>query len=83
MSRKFDLDHLFKYHQPVLADGSPDEEKIKRYQNIRAAARHFAEVIENNVPDCADKSEAVRLVRNAMMTSNAGIATDGRLHIEG
>ena len=61
------LDDVFTYHPPT-------PEQAKAYENIRATARELVEVILNACPDCADKSAAIRKVREAVMTANAAIA---------
>lgn len=67
-----DLDHVFSYHAPTAA-------QLVSYDALRNAARNFAEVILFNVPPGADQSAAIRKVREAVMTANAGVALDGRL----
>lgn len=69
-----DLDHIFMYHAP----GNDD---VPRYQKLREAAKAFAQVIVDETPEGADQSAAIRLVREAVMTSNAAVALKGRLHI--
>jgi hypothetical protein len=67
---KKDLDNLFTYHSPK--GSQPDQ-----YAKIREAAKNLADVILDNSPQCADQQAAIRKVREAMMTANAAIATDG------
>ena len=67
MISQIDLDNWFMYH-------SPNVDQIPKYQAIREAAKHLAEVIVNNTPSCADQTAAIRLVREASMTANAAIA---------
>lgn len=64
------LRELFTYH-PVRLGQEP------KYTAVRTAARHFAEVILQNVPHCSDRSTAIRKIREAVMTANAAIALDG------
>lgn len=64
------IEALFTYHPPT--GDQPD-----RYQNIRDAAKLLAHTIMQNTPRCADQSAAVRKVREAVMTANAAIATNG------
>jgi hypothetical protein len=64
------LDTVFKYHPP-------DADQIPKYQAVRDAARYFAEVITVNVPPCADRTVALRKIREAVMTANAAIALKG------
>ncbi len=66
------LAHIFTYHAPSL-------DQVMFYGEIRQAALDFAEVIEEFVPDGADKSAAIRKIREAVMTANAGIALGGSL----
>lgn len=61
---------IFTYHKPT-----PD--KVPKYEAIRTAALEFARVIEANVPSCADRSAAIRKLREAVMTANAAIALEG------
>lgn len=65
------LHELFSYHRPT-------EDQLPKYQAIRTAAKNFAETILNNTPPGADQSDALRKVREAMMTANAAIALNGR-----
>ena len=62
-----DIDNYFTYHAPT-------PEQIVQYHEIRTAAKSFAETINRHVPAGADKSAAIRLVREATMTANAGVA---------
>ena len=63
------IEELFRYHDPKPG-------QTERYQNIRAAAKVLAVTILENCPDCADRSAALRQVREAMMTANASIALE-------
>jgi hypothetical protein len=62
-----DLLNYFTYHAPTPA-------QLVQYHEIRTAALIFAETINRHVPAGADKSAAIRLVREATFTANAGIA---------
>ena len=64
------VDEIFKYHSPSL-------DQIPHYENIREAARHMARTILLNTPRGADRTAAIRLLRGAVMTANAGIALNG------
>lgn len=64
------LVELFKYH-------SPNETTIPKYAAINQAAKNFAEVLLQNCPRCADRSAAIRLIRDARMTANAAVALNG------
>jgi hypothetical protein len=65
------IDDVFTYH-------APNAEQLVKYQAIREAAKHFARIIQQNTPYCADQTAALRKVREAVMTANAAIALDGR-----
>jgi hypothetical protein len=66
------LDNWFTYHPPT------GDEQLAAYAKIRSAARDFAMAINENAPDSADKTAAIRKVRDAMMTANASIACGGK-----
>lgn len=66
---KENVDNVFSYHAPK--EGQP-----ARYSAVRESARQLANVILDNVPDCADRSAALRQLREAVMTANAGIALE-------
>jgi hypothetical protein len=72
MHPKMNLEEIFTYH-------SPTGDQPARYQAIREAALTFAKVLEANVPDGADKSAAIRHLREAVMTANAAVALNGKL----
>lgn len=61
---------LFTYHSP-----SPDT--TQRYETIRDAAKHLALVIWKNCPYGADRTAAIRKLRETVMTANAAIALNG------
>lgn len=67
-----DLDNIFAYHPP-------DDVAKANHEAIRKGARAFAQVIEDHAPDGADKSAAIRLLRESMFTANAAIALKGKL----
>jgi hypothetical protein len=62
-----DIENWFNYH-------APSREQLIQYQEIRLAAKIFAEAINRNVPVSADKNAAMRLLREAATAANAGIA---------
>lgn len=66
------LDNIFKYHPPT-----PDD--TVAYEKLRNSAKSFAQAIVELVPTGADQTAAVRKVREAVMTANAGIALKGQL----
>jgi predicted ABC-type ATPase len=65
------LQNWFTYHKPTEAD-------IPKYLAVREAALTFARVIDANCPFGADKTAAIRKIREAVMTANAAIACCGK-----
>lgn len=61
----------------VLTYHAPTGEQVDRYNLIRDAVAHAYETIEDNCPPCADRTAALRKLREAMMTANASIALAG------
>lgn len=64
------IDYLFTFHD--------DPDKTPHYIEIREAAKSFAKVLIRHTPACADRTAAIRKVREAVMTANAAIALSGR-----
>lgn len=62
-----DLDNLFMYHPPHT-------DQPERYGRLRAAAKVFAEEVVACCPPGADRTAAIRKIREAVMTANAAIA---------
>ncbi len=62
------LNDLFIYHAPTEAQKAA-------YQTIRDSAKTLALVIYCCTPAGPDRTAAIRKVREAVMTANAGIAT--------
>lgn len=62
-----DIERWFTYH-------APNAEQIDRYNAVRNTARSLAFVIFAECPDNADRSAAIRKLREAVMTANASIA---------
>ena len=58
------IENWFTYHAPT-----PDQ--LQAYELLREAAKQFAHTINKFLPDCADKTAAIRKVREAVMTANA------------
>lgn len=61
---------LFTYHPPT--DGQP-----AKYNALREGAYSLAMLIHNLCPPSADRTAAIRCVREAIMWANASIANDG------
>lgn len=66
------LNDVFRYH-------APNEEQQHRYEKLRDVARYFARTVIENCPPCADRTAAIRKIREAVMTANAAIALGGRV----
>lgn len=64
------LQEWFTYHPP---QGDQQE----RYVALREAAKVYAEAIVKHVPQCADRTVALRKVREANWTANSAIACGG------
>ena len=63
--RRF-LDACFCWHRA-------DQDTQDKMSVLRSAGGQFAETILELVPPCADRSAALRKVREAVMTSNLGV----------
>jgi hypothetical protein len=70
MLTKESLISAFTYH-------APDPDQAIKYQNIRKQALELAVVIWDACPPSADRTAALRKLREAVMTANASIATGG------
>lgn len=64
------IEQLFTYH-------APDADQVERIDRIRNAAKALAHVIVENTPKSADRSAAIRKLREAVMTANASIVLRG------
>lgn len=64
------VENWFTYHAPA-------SEQLPNYQAIREAGRRLAIAIIANAPASADRTAAIRRVREAVMTANAAIACGG------
>lgn len=62
-----ELDHAYRYHPPT-------EEQIEQYGCINAAAKNFEATVLQNCPASADRTFAIRQIRDARMTANRSIA---------
>lgn len=66
--KQSDLDNWFTYHAPT------GPEQVQLYANIRSTAKELAELFNDSVPDCADKTAAMRDLRDTVMAMNLAIA---------
>jgi hypothetical protein len=64
------LRELFSYHPPTPAT-------LPKFAAINQAAKNFAEIVLQNCPPSADRSDAIRKIREARMTANAAVALGG------
>jgi len=64
------LAETFTYHPP-------NDAQTEAYQAIRGAALQLAQTIVAFTPGCADQTDAIRKVREAVMTANAAVALRG------
>lgn len=62
-----EIHEQFTYHPPK-------GNQAERYALLRDEARELAFKIMCNVPPCADRSAAIRKLRECIMTANAAIA---------
>lgn len=65
--RQEDINNWFMYHAPT-------PEQIVAYSDIRTSAKIFAETINKHVPDSADKTAAMRKLRETVMAANLALA---------
>lgn len=65
--RQSEIDNFFTYHPPT-------SDQVTTYEKLRSSARNFANAINELVPECADKTAAIRLLREATWTANAAVA---------
>lgn len=66
-----DVENVIRYH-------APSEEAIRAISRIRESVKTLLITILVECPPCADRSAAVRSVREAMMTANASIVLGGK-----
>lgn len=69
--QKQTLDNVFSYHPA-------DEISLPKYAALRESAKAFAAVILQSCPPSADRTDALRKVRECVMTANAAVALDGK-----
>lgn len=71
-SNKVTEDNVFdvvRYHPPI-------DEQVKKHEALAHAAETFIRSILVHAPDCADRSTAIRAVREAKMWASAAVALD-------
>lgn len=67
MATQEELDNWFNYHPPK-------PEQLSAYRGLRERAREFAKAFNDVAPDCADKTAAMRKLRDTLMAMNLTIA---------
>lgn len=65
------LDNWFRYHAPT-------SDQVSAYQKLRDGGRVLAGLINDLVPESADKTASIRKLRESIMTANAAIACGGK-----
>lgn len=65
------IDNWFMYHPPTA-------DQVDKYATLRMAGNVLANAINNICPDSADKTDAIRKVREAIMVANSSIACGGK-----
>ncbi len=65
--RQEDINNWFTYH-------APNADQQKAYEVIRSCAKMLAEDFNERCPDCADKTAAMRKLRETVMAMNLAIA---------
>jgi hypothetical protein len=68
----FDPEYVFSHHAATPA-------KLESYEALHTAAKAFAQVILERVPNCADRDNVLHLLREASMLACSAISLDGRL----
>lgn len=63
------IEALFTYHAPT-------GDQAERYKKIRNAAKALAYEVDRCCPAGPDRTASIRLIREAVMTANASIATN-------
>ena len=71
----FDPEYVFSHHHAT-------PEKLVHFAKIHDGAKHFAQVILDHVPECSDRIEVLRLLREASMLACAAVSLDGRFKAE-
>jgi hypothetical protein len=67
MISQSDVNNWFTYHAPT-------PEQLVAYNDIRQAAKIYAETVNKHVPDSADKTAAMRKIRDSVMAANLAVA---------
>jgi hypothetical protein len=68
----FDPEYVFTHHHAT-------PKKLADYEAIHTAAKSFAQVLLDHVPECEDRHEALKLLREASMLACSAVTLEGRL----
>lgn len=63
------VDDLSYYH-------APSDDQIKRMKEVADSCKAFLLMVFRNCPECADRTTALREIRNARMWANSAIALE-------
>lgn len=66
------VEHVFTYQ-------TPDIHQVEAFARVREACISAARTILREVPDCADRSAAIRALREARLWANSAIALRGEV----
>jgi hypothetical protein len=70
MDDRAKVEEIFTYHEPTF-------DQVAAMEQIRLAAKALANVIIEQCPASADRTTAIRKIREAVMTANASLVLDG------
>lgn len=65
------IDSIFSFHP-----ANSDETKAA-HEAVRQDVRHVAELWQENIPSCPERTLAIRHLQQAMMFANSAIAQNG------
>lgn len=65
------VDHWFTYHTPTAT-------QVEQMRVLREKAKDLARFMVSHCPPSADRSAAIRLLRESIMTANASIVLGGK-----
>ncbi len=68
---QLDIESIFSYHPPR------DASVAQMHQDIRDILKSVAEAFQADLPECAEKTLAIRKLQEAMMYANSAIAQHG------
>lgn len=66
------VEDLFAYHKP-------EADQLEAFEKVREAGVNLVKVILEYVPECADRTVAIRKVREVRMDANQAIALRGAI----